>query len=91
MTVAKRSKVMTNKECWVMSIIITICLLIEVSVIYALAYNFTWFADALNRSFGVSELADLETFIERIHIGAIILPVFFRGFIELIPNTSKQN
>lgn len=80
---------MTNKECWVLAVIASVCILVTVSIIYVLAYNFPFFADALHRMWG-GEVVEVKVFIERLLAGMLILPIFIRGLIDLIPNETSK-
>jgi hypothetical protein len=73
----------------VWAVIASVCIWAETSLIYALAYNFPCFADVVNRMWG-GEVVEVKVFIERLLAGMLILPIFIRGLIDLIPNETSK-
>lgn len=82
---------MTNKESWLVSIISSFVLLLFISLICLLSWNFPYFADAVERAYG--GVVPKEEFVGRIVCYAMLLPFFVRGvcsFIELFPDATKM-
>lgn len=81
---------MTNRNKWFLAFIASCAILIAATIIFVLAYNFPWFADALDRAFGCGDLAPVEDFVKRIISALVWCPIFIRGLIDLIPTDEEE-
>jgi hypothetical protein len=79
---------MTNKELWLLSIIITFVLLLMVSLLCLLSWNYPYFADVMERTYG--GVVSKEEFVERLVCYAMLLPFFVRGILDLFSDATKM-
>jgi uncharacterized membrane protein len=81
---------MTNKKLWLFALLATFIIVILASLFYVIAYNFPYFADAIDRAFGSGDLVSIEDFVKRILLALVWGPIFLRGVFDLLPEDCDE-